>query len=53
MGEEEAVVVVDESAEWRAKLSRVFGLLVVVVWAHQDREGPEKLQRARTRSGVR
>ncbi len=29
---------------------------VVAVWAHQDREGPEKsvkLQRARKRSGVR
>ncbi len=55
--QEEVVVVVDESARWRAKLSRVLRLLVaVVVWAHQDREGPEKpekLLRARTRSGVR
>ncbi len=44
MWEEEAFVVVEfESADQRVKLRQQRVLFTVdVVWAHQDREGPEK-----------
>ncbi|MCP4486432.1 MAG: hypothetical protein GY820_03800 [Gammaproteobacteria bacterium] len=46
MWEEKAVVIEVGSADQRAKLrQRLFWLFVVVVWAHQDREGPEKAEK--------